>query len=155
MTKTKYITDELIEQRLTEKGFSEELFDRDPQKACQNVLDHYGVKITSDWTNSADFYMYSESTADGYEIWIATHKYDEINPSENIYYYDHYFGDALNEFIRYANGDIDFPEVVYVDDIDAEFIEDTLQNMYYELCESFEEEVINELTDEGYEQQED
>ena len=95
----------------------------------------------------------SEATADGDEIWVATHKYDEINPSDNIYYYDHDFGDALNEFIRYANGDIEFPDIVYVDDAHAEFIEDALQNMYYELCERFEEEVIDELTNEGYEQQ--
>ena len=151
--KTKYITDELIEQRLTKKGFSEELFDRDPERACQNVLDHYGIKITSDWSNSADFYIYSDSTADGYEVWITTHKYDEISPSENIHYYDHDLGDALNEFIRYSNGDIDFPDTVYVDDTEAYYIEDTLQNMYYELCERFEQEVIDELLDEGYEQQ--
>tara|TARA_Y100001937_G_C7012150_1_gene281459 strand:- start:9 stop:473 length:465 start_codon:yes stop_codon:yes gene_type:complete len=153
MTKTKFITDELIQQRLTEKGFSEELFDRDPQRACQNVLDHYGVKITSDWSNSADFYIYSDSTADGYEVWITTHKYDEISPSENIHYYDHDLGDALNEFIRYSNGDIDFPDTVYVDDIDAEYINDALENMFFELSERYEEEVIDELTDEGYEQQ--
>ena len=153
MTKTKYITDELIEQRLTEKGFSEELFDRDPERACQNVLDHYGVKITTNWTNSADFYMYSDTTADGYEVWIATHDDQSVNPGENIYYYDHNFGDALEEFIRHANGDVDSPEVVYVDDTEDDFVNDTLQNMYFELCESHGEVIIDELLDEGYEQQ--
>ncbi len=147
-----YITDELIEKRLTEKGFSEELLDRDPQQAMQNVLNHYGVKITSDWSNSADFYIYSDSTADGYEVWITTHKYDEICPSENIHYYDHDLGDSLDEFIRYSNGDIDFPDTVYVDDIDDEYINDALGNMFFELSERYEEEVINELLDEGYEQ---
>jgi len=147
-----YITDKLIEQRLTKKGFSEELLERDPQQAMQNVLNHYGVKITSDWSNSADFYIYSDSTADGYEVWITTHKYDEICPSENIHYYDHDLGDALNEFIRYSNGDIDFPDTVYVDDIDAEYINDALENMFFELSERYEEEVIDELLNEGYEQ---
>ena len=147
-----YITNELIEKRLTEKGFSEELLDRDPQQAMQNVLNHYGVKITSDWSNSADFYIYSDSTADGYEVWITTHKYDEICPSENIHYYDHDLGDSLDEFIRYSNGDIDFPDTVYVDDIDDEYINDALGNMFFELSERYEEEVINELLDEGYEQ---
>ena len=151
--KTKYITDELIEQRLTEKGFGEELLDRDPQQAMQNVLDHYGVKITSDWSNSADFYIYSDSTADGYEVWITTHDYNDITPSENIHYYDHDLGDALDEFIRYSNGDIDFPDTVYVDDIDDEYINDALENMFFELSERFEQEVIDELLDEGYEQQ--
>lgn len=148
-----YITDELIQEKLTEKGFGEELLERDPEQAMQNVLNHYGVKITSDWSNSADFYIYSDSTADGYEVWITTHKYDEICPSENIHYYDHDLGDALNEFIRYSNGDIDFPEIVYVDDIDAEYINDALENMFFELSERYEEEVIDELLDEGYEQQ--
>ena len=148
-----YITDQLIQEKLTEKGFGEELLERDPEQAMQNVLNHYGVKITSDWSNSADFYIYSDSTADGYEVWITTHKYDEICPSENIHYYDHDLGDALNEFIRYSNGDIDFPEIVYVDDIDAEYINDALENMFFELSERYEEEVIDELLDEGYEQQ--
>lgn len=148
-----YITDELIQEKLTEKGFGEELLERDPEQAMQNVLNHYGVKITSDWSNSADFYIYSDSTADGYEVWITTHKYDEICPSENIHYYDHDLGDSLNEFIRYSNGDIDFPEIVYVDDIDAEYINDALENMFFELSERYEEEVIDELLDEGYEQQ--
>lgn len=147
-----YITEELIEQRLTKKGFSEELLERDPEQAMQNVLNHYGVKITSDWSNSADFYIYSDSTADGYEVWITTHKYDEICPSENIHYYDHDLGDSLNEFIRYSNGDIDFPDTVYVDDIDAEYINDALENMFFELSERYEKEVIDELLDEGYEQ---
>ena len=148
-----YITDELIQEKLTEKGFGEELLERDPEQAMQNVLNHYGVKITSDWSNSADFYIYSDSTADGYEVWITTHKYDEICPSENIHYYDHDLGDSLNEFIRYSNGDIDFPEIVYVDDIDAEYINDALENMFFELSERYEEEVIDELLEEGYEQQ--
>ncbi len=148
-----YITDELIQEKLTEKGFGEELLERDPEQAMQNVLNHYGVKITSDWSNSADFYIYSDSTADGYEVWITTHKYDEICPSENIHYYDHDLGDSLNEFIRYSNGDIDFPDTIYVDDIDAEYINDALENMFFELSERFEQEVIDELLDEGYEQQ--
>ena len=153
MTTTKFITDELIQDELTKKGFSEELLDRYPEQAIQNVLNHYGVKITEDWSNSADFYIYPESTADGYEVWITTHDYNDITPSENIHYYDHDLGDALREFIEYSNGDIDFPEIVYVDDTEAEYINDTLQNMYYDLCERFEQEVIDELIDEGYEQQ--
>ena len=40
-----YITDELIQEKLTEKGFGEELLERDPEQAMQNVLNHYGVKL--------------------------------------------------------------------------------------------------------------
>ena len=59
---------------------------------------------------------------------------------------------ALEDSIRYSNGDEDYPEVIYVDDIYADYVECALQNMFVYLAERFEEEVINELIDEGYEE---
>lgn len=151
----KLITDELIQERLTLKGFGDETLEQNEATALQNVLDHYGIVITDQWNTDCDFYIYEESTADGYTIWIATESTSSIEPSENIYYYDSDLGDALNEFMRYGNGCVDYPEKVYIDDISAEFVDDTLRSMFWELQERLTDEVIDELINEGYEEQED
>ena len=151
----KLITNELIQERLTLKGFGDETINENEATALQNVLDHYGIVITDQWKNEFDFYIYEESTADGYTIWIATENINSIEPCENIYYYDLDLGYALNDFIRYSNGCVDYPETIYIDDISAEFINDTLRNMFWELQERLTDEVIDELIDEGYEEQED
>ena len=74
-----------------------------------------------------------------------------INVNENVYYYDSDLGDALEEFIKYSNGDEYTPEVIYVDDLNQQFIDDAIMYSYSSiLAERFEEEVIDELKDKGY-----
>ena len=77
MSKKKYITDELIEERLKDQrglssydGYGAEDEDADYKKLCE----HYDFELTRSvaWYNRADYFMYSETTADGYEIWVAT-----------------------------------------------------------------------------------
>jgi ABC-type ATPase involved in cell division len=41
--------------------------------AKESVLKHFNVEFTDEWSNNADFYVYEESTADGYSVFIATH----------------------------------------------------------------------------------
>ena len=55
---------------------------------------------------------------------IATYDQNSINVNENVYYYDSDLGDALEEFIKYSNGDEDNPEIIYVDDLHQHFIDD-------------------------------
>lgn len=145
------ITNELINERLEAKGFGEKQ-SGDFESALEAVLNHYHVKITDDFVNDADFYIYEESTADGYSVFVATHDQRQVNINENVYYYDSDLSDALEEHIQYSNGDEDYPEVIYVDDIYADYVEYAIENMFVYLAERFEEEVINELIDEGYEE---
>ena len=145
------ITNELINERLEAKGFGEKQYE-DFESASKAVLDHYHVKITDDFVDDADFYIYEESTADGYSVFVATHDQNRVNINEDVYYYDSDLSGALEDSIRYSNGDEDYPEVIYVDDICADYVESALQNMFIYLAERFEEEVINELIDEGYEE---
>jgi len=84
-------------------------------------------------------------------VFVATHDQSHVNVNENVYYYDTYVGDALEEFIKYSNGDEDNPEIIYVDDLHQQFIDDAIIVLFEYLAERFEEEVIEELTDEGYE----
>ena len=144
----KLITDELINERLEAKGFGEKQIN-DEDLARESVLKHFSVELT-DGYGSADFYIYEESTADGYSVFVATYDQNSVNINENVYYYDSDLGDALEEHIRYSNGDEDYPEIIYVDDLHQQFIDDAIVQLFEYLAERFEEEVIDELKDEGY-----
>jgi hypothetical protein len=146
----KLITDELINKRLEAKGFGKKQIN-DEDLAQKSVLKHFNVEFTDEWTNNADFYVYEESTADGYSVFVATHDMSHVNVSDNVYYYDSDLGDALEENIKYSNGDEDNPEIIYVDDLHQQFIDDAIVQLFEYLAERFEEEVIDELKDEGYE----
>ena len=152
MNKTKYITDELINERLEAKGFGDKQTE-DDEVAKTNVLNHYGVELTSYLTNRASYYIYEETTKDGYSVYVATDDTDNISVCEDIYYYDSDLADVLEEQIKFSNGDEDYPETIYVDDLYQDFIDGAIENLFIYLSEKFEEEVINELIDEGYEQQ--
>jgi len=83
-------------------------------------------------------------------VFIATHDQNSININENVYYYDSDLDDVIVEFIRYSNGDEDNPEIIYVDDLHQHFIDDAITQLFEYLAERFEEDVIDELKDEGY-----
>ena len=147
--KEKLITDELINEMLEAKGFGEKQIN-DEDLAKEAVLKHFGVEFTDDYSSNADFYIYEESTADGYSVFVATHDQNVVNVNENVYYYDSDLGDALEEFIKYSNGDEDDPEIIYVDDLNQQFIDDAIVQLFEYLAERFEEDVIDELKDKGY-----
>ena len=146
----KLITDELINERLEAKGFGEKQIN-DEDLAKESVLKHFGVEIIDNYSSNADFYMYEESTADGYSVFVATHDQSVVNVNENVYYYDSDLSDALVDFMKYSNGSEDYPDIVYVDDLNQQFIDDAIVQLFEYLAERFEEEIIDELTDEGYE----
>ena len=148
----KLITDELINKRLEARGFGEKQSENE-DVVKQNVLDHYGVELTDNWTAKAEFYIYEETTKDGYTVYVATNDTDSISVCEDIYYYDGDLSDVLEEQIKYSNGDEEYREVIYVDDLYQNFIDLAIENLFVYLAEKFEEEVIDELLDEGYEQQ--
>ena len=146
----KLITDELINEMLEARGFGEKQIN-DEDLAKEAVLKHFSVELTDDYNGeAADFYIYEESTADGYSVFVATHDQNVVNVNENVYYYDSDLGDALEEYIKYSNGDEHTPEVIYVDDLDQQFIDDAIAQLFEYLTERFEEEIIDELKDKGY-----
>ena len=147
--KQKLITDELINERLEAKGFGEKQIE-DEDLAKESVLKHFSVELTDDYSGNADFYIYEESTRDGYSVFIATHDQNVVNVNENVFYYDSDLGDALEEFIKYSNGDEDDPEIIYVDDLNQCFIDSAIEQLFVYLAERFEEDVIDELKDKGY-----
>ena len=149
---SKLITEELINERLEAIGFGDKQSNNE-DVAKQNVLNHYGVELTDNWTEKAEYYIYEESTSDGYSVYVCTDDTSSISVCEDINLYDHDLSDKLEEQIKYSNGDKDYPEIIYVDDLYQDFIDQAIESLFIYLAERFEEEVINELIDEGYEQQ--
>ena len=135
--KNKFITDELIAQRMESKGWIEGC---DDEHAKKQVLEHYNCEITDRWQNP-DFSIYEESTADGYSVWIATSDDKSININEEVYYYENELRDVLYEAIT------DFDQI-YCDDYN--FVEDAITRHYEDLLCRIEDEIKDELLDEGY-----
>ena len=147
---SKEITEELINARLEKLGFGEKQV-HDEELARQSVLDHYHVELTSDWNNSADFNIYEETTADGYEVWVACCDMGNVNISEDVHYYEMGLASALIDSIKWSNGFENYEHVIYISDLNFGFIEEAMENLFVYLAEKLETEVIDALTDEGYE----
>ena len=135
--KNKFITDALITQRMADKGWIEGC---DDEHAKNQVLAHYDCEVTDQWQNP-DFSIYEESTSDGYSVWIASADTNRININEDVYYYDGDLPDVLYEAIPDYNR-------IYCDCEDI--IEDAITRHYEDLLCRIEDEIIDELIDEGY-----
>ncbi len=94
----------------------------------KEVQEHFKFTLTDEWSNECDFYIYEETTADGYSVYIASNNTDVINVNEDVYYYDSDLDYALVEFITCtcAEG----KKSIYVDDIDSDFVEKAMSELY-------------------------
>lgn len=137
---SKIITDELIEKMLDKRGFPEDA--TEDTMLCA-VQDYYDTELVDDWPNRADFWVYAESTADGYEVFIATHNPDRISINEDVHYYENDLSGKLEDAI--ADGG-----KIYVDDLDAYYVSDAVQECYDYLRDRLAEEIEDELINDGY-----
>ena len=140
----KLITDELIEQKMISYGFGE-TDSHDEEYVRKLILEHYDAELTDQWQQNCDYYIYEESTADGYSVFVACYDTSSISVSEDIHYYDSDLSDKLQDAIK-DGGEI------YVDDYNQDFIDDAMRELYLYLAERFHEQAIDELEDEGYKQ---
>jgi hypothetical protein len=120
----KEITDKLINERLEEIGFGNKQADNEDVRR-ENVLNHYHVKLTENFQDG-DFNIYEESTADGYEVWVACHDINRVNICEDVYYYDSDLADVLAENIKWSNGSENYEHVIYISDLNLDFIDEAL-----------------------------
>ena len=132
-----------LENKLIEKGFGEK-DSHDEEHVRKAVLKHFDAELTDNWSNDCEFYIYEESTSDGYSVWVATHDTNSISVNEHIHYYDSDLSNVLQDAIK-DGGEI------YVDDLFQDFIDDAMQELYLYLAERFHQEAIDELTEEGFE----
>ena len=140
----KLITDELIEQKMISYGYGE-TNSHDEEYVRELILKHYDAELTDQWQSNCDYYIYEESTADGYSVFVACYDTSSISVNEDIHYYDSDLSGKLQDAIK------DGFEI-YVDDLHQCFIDDAIQELYENLAERFHEQAIDELEDEGYKQ---
>ena len=143
------ITDKLINERLERLGFGDKQAN-DEEARSESVLNHYHIKLTENFQDG-DFNIYEELTADGYEVWVACHNIDRVNVCEDVYYYDSDLADVLVENIKWSSGSEGYEHVIYISDLNLDFIDEAISTLFEELSMRFEEEVIEDLLDEGYE----
>jgi len=140
----KILTEELIQERLEERGWSVPHETNQEDKLSKLELE-YGFNIVGDWQN-CDAYFYTDETKDGYQIWIAAEDETRINVNEDVYYYDSQWFEKLADYLRDGC-------IVYIDSYtqDEYGFEEVIEALYEELYMEIYEEMENELIDEGYE----
>ena len=140
---SKIITEELIKEKLKEKGIS--MYDGD-DNALEKLQNHYEFELTESYNGTPDYSIYAETTADGYEVFIATSGDGRnICINEDVYYYENDLSDAL------YNAMFDYNELIYVDDLSAYYVQDAIERAWEEYVEEMAKEVENELIEQGYE----
>ena len=139
----KILTDKLIEKRLKDQGIS--MYDGD-DNALAKLQEKYEFKLTDNWNGTPDYSIFAESTADGYEVWVATSGDGrDVCISEDVYYYDSDLSDPLYEAM------MDYNELIYVDDLDAYYVQDAIDRAWQDYVDDIAKEVEDELIEEGYE----
>ena len=63
-------------------------------------LDHHDCILESEYTSGYDYEMSEEYTADSYSVYLCKYANEEIDLTENIYYYTSGLDDVLKEKIE-------------------------------------------------------
>ena len=140
----KLLTEDLILKKLFEKGIKEPgTFDT--EDVLDDLLEYYDSELKSDW-GSANMYFTTMSTADGYELWLATE--DEERPyfEQDVYYYESDWLEKLPQAIFDGL-------TIHLDEYhrDDYAFQDAIEAVYDSYWNDQKQEIENELIDEGYE----
>jgi len=144
----KLITSELINERMKASGFSEDV-SNDYERLMDLVLDYYNVELTDDWERGLDYYIYTESTQDGYEVYIATYNPDQISINEDVHYYDRDLASSLCEVIKNSNGS----GKIFIGDLEEDYVIEAMHSLYGSIYDTALESITEELLNEGYNEQ--
>ena len=143
--------DKKLEEKMISKGFGEK-DSHDEENVMEVVCKHFDLELTDTWSSDYDHYIYEESTADGYSVYVSTpDAQGNICISEDVFYYDN---DLAAEF-KQAIYDNDHGDVkIYLSMLhDGEYwIDDAIRDVYLELVELYTDECKDELEDEGWEE---
>jgi len=108
------------------------------ERLVELVKNHLDISISHelDSWNNVDCRVYSESTADGYDMFVVTNSKDHPIICEDCYQYDHDLADAVREQMRYGDEtfyiDLDLYNECYMEDMLIELfvdhVEDIIEN---------------------------
>ena len=143
--------DKKLEEKMISKGFGEK-DSHDEEHVMKVVCKHFDLELTDTWSSDCDHYIYEESTADGYTVYVSLYEANaNVCVSENVFYYDN----DLSAELKQAIYDNDHSDVkIYLSMLyDGEYwIQDTIQDIYLELVELYTDICKDELTDEGFDE---
>ena len=142
---SKILTEELILERLKDKGVTV------PNETGQTdqlatLMIEYGCSIVNDWQSGCDAFFYTETTADDYEVFVATEDERRVSVNEDVYYYTENWFEKLADYLRDGC-------TVYIDEYqqDEYGFEEVIEALYEEWYVEQYHEVEDELLEEGYE----
>jgi hypothetical protein len=104
------------------------------QEKLNKIKDYYNVKYTEDWSDDLDWYIYSESTADGYEVYVSHDNKTPISIEDNVYYYENDLSDELGN--QTADDNI---SKIYVYDMDEYWFEQGINDIVEYIDDQLEE----------------
>ena len=140
---SKILTDELIEQTMADQGW-QDVNEADQDWQRKMVLDHYEVELTDRFDNNCGYYIYGETTRDGYEVFVAADDVRNVCISEDVYYYESDLHEALIDAIK------DELSPIYLDDEDDDFVDYAIERLYEFVYDEKYQEAESELEDQGY-----
>ena len=139
----KLLTEDLILKKLEEKGIAQP-GEIDVPEMQERVLHYYDSEIKHDY-GYANMYFTVMSTADGYELYMATE--DESKPyfEQDVYYYESDWFEKLPDAIRDGL-------TIHVDEhyMEEYGYQDAITEVYEDYWNDMKEEVENDLIEEGY-----
>ena len=105
------------------------------ERMVELVKNHLDLSVShdlDDWLN-VDCRVYSESTADGYDLYVVTQQKDAPIICEDCYQYDHDIADAVMDEIRYGARtfyiDLDIYNDCYMEDSFVELFVDHVEDI--------------------------
>ena len=124
------------------------------ERLVELVKNHLNISISHDldnW-NNVDCRVYSETTADGYDLFVVTQQQDTPIICEDCYQYDHDLADAVREEIRYGANtfyiDLDLYNECYMEDMLVEMFVDYVEDIIEDEDLDITLEEINKLKEE-------
>ena len=140
----KLLTEDLILDKMEEKGIPDP-GSIDVEEMQKIVCKYYDAEITDNW-NHVNMYFYTSSTADGYEVYIATE--DDRAPyfDQDVYYYESDWFEKLPDCI--ING---YTKHVDTYARDEYGYEDAITEVYETYWNDVKEEIENDLIEKSYE----
>jgi hypothetical protein len=134
-----------VYKMMEDKGFKDS--DLELEDLLAYVRYNYGIIFDQNYAQPQhcyDFYVYEESTADGYSVWIATYDDRDLCINSDVFYYENKLDEAIVEAI-YDIGRSDDDINFFISDMDSSWFAYALQTVYTKDYEKAWNEIMQEL----------
>lgn len=100
----------------------------------EKVEKHFSIEITDDWAKDYSHYIYEETTADNYIVYISTDDPANVSVNKNVFYFDN---DLAAELVRAIVDDKIAPgSKIYIGMLnDGEY---WIEDAYFEIIEKLD-----------------